>query len=605
MKFSRIVFFFIFCCVSAHSHAELPSALAAAKSHTNYPAAEKAFELTPSIKEPGVIALAVHTQPSTYLYQQAFTFQIDTPAVTLHTPDFPLGEPYEDAYFGKTTLLSGDMEILLPYTTAKTTPIQLVIGFQGCLKNTLCYPPAHKTFSLTLPESDLTVFESGPAAKGLSQRLPAQQDQAFELLKTAKLATIVLTFFFFGVLLSLTPCVLPMVPILSGMILKQNNLTPLRGFLLSLCYVLGMATSYMAAGILVAALGVNLVAALQHPIVILIVSALFLLMALVTFEAITLRLPQRLQDYFTQLQSRPSHTTGFGLFMLGALSALVISPCTTAPLGGALLFIATTGQITLGATALFAMGFGMGIPLLCIGALGDRWLPKRGPWMKDIQALFGTLFVLIAVYILSRLITPALTHILYGLTLLFYAVHLGLLEPAAKGWPRIQKAMALMVALYAGFLFFEATQPQPLFFPTQNNPQTLSTDPIQPNLPFQTVTTRAAFQQHLDNARAHHQITFVMLSADWCVTCRDLHQHVLNNPQIMKRLQDAQWLLLDMTDMNRPKAPEASLLQQLQLFNPPTLLFFDATATEIPNSRIIGAVDAPGLTQHLDAILKH
>ena len=363
------------------------------------PPADKVFKFSAQITAQQVVTLQWKIARKCYLYHDRFSFKIiKPPTAHLGKVIFPRGKTKTDEIFGTYQIYTKTLKIPIPIINAGNKNINLYVHYQGCSEDGYCYPPiAHKVtvnFSKNFVQIDASHFQ------------PKQQ-KITQLLEHGRTIIILLSFLGFGLLLAFTPCVLPIIPILSGIIVgTYKNINTTKAFCLSLVYVLSMAVTYAIAGIIVSLFGQNLQAELQNPWVLIIFSLLFVLLALSLFGLFELRLPQKLQQYISAISTKQKTGTYLGVAVMGVLSTLIVSPCVTPPLIGALVYIGKTGNIFLGGSALFALGLGMGIPLLLIGTAFGKFLPKAGNWMRWIQIIFGIIMLLMAGWMVSRIYSP-------------------------------------------------------------------------------------------------------------------------------------------------------------------------------------------------------
>jgi thiol:disulfide interchange protein DsbD len=585
--------------LSSDSGLDLASLKSDLTQQNEYPTSEQAFNISAVVKNNNQIQVLAITIPNTYLYANSFKFATDNKNITFGEPKFPAGEVIDDEHYGRTKIFSKSAEITLPYQSksASQQEFDLTIDYQGCLKDVLCYPPKKINVTLkTLTDSDsnLTQPSSQPTIQSIQD-----QNQAVKLLETAHIWSIIGGFIVFGLLLSLTPCVLPMLPIISGIIAgHKHNITKRHAFMLSFTYVFCMATTYMVAGILVAAAGLNLVSNLEHPIVIIITSLLFIFLAIASFGIIELKLPTFIANKLHATEKQQKGGTYLGVAIMGVLSALIISPCVTAPLAGALLYISSSGNIWLGGLALFCMGFAMGLPILIFGTSAGHWLPKAGPWMYEINIFFGVVFIGLAIYILTRLIPGPISLTLWAFLFIFYAVHLGLLEPMQphNNWQKIQKSFALLLTIYGSFLLAGASQNNSdLFHPlgtidtTEMDNSSNQNKKYQEVLEFTKIKDISELTKNLIQAKTNNQYTILTFYADWCVSCRKIDNKVFTNPKIKEILAKFKQLKVDLTDYNEQ---DKTLMSELKVFNPPTIIFYDKHGKEINNSRITSEINA-------------
>lgn len=611
-----ILLFFI----PKYSAAELNDIINNLSLKNKYPTVEEAFNLNAAIKNKNNIELTITTIPNTYLYAKAFKFSVDNNAITLNEPIFPKSEIIDDPHFGKTKVFHDKFTILIGYKSQATNlnSFNFKVDYQGCLKDTLCYPPKNINFKLSNKDSSTAASQNTQQLnndhitaklEALPQKSTANNDheQAIQLLKNAKIWSIIGGFFLFGLLLSLTPCVLPMLPILSGIITgHKNKLNKKQAFTLSLIYVLSMAITYMIAGLLIAAAGLNIVGGLQKTPVVIIVCLIFIFLALSSFGYIELTLPQFIQNKLNNTQKSLRGGSYFSVAIMGIISSLIISPCATAPLAGALLYISSSGSIWLGGLALFIMGLAMGIPLLIFGTSAGHWLPKAGPWMKEINVFFGVVFIGLAIYLSSRLMPGPIILIIWALLLIFYAIHLGLLEPAThNGLPKIKKGFALLIAIYGGFLLAGATMNQsdvlhPFGLGQQDSYQgNYSNNSNNNQLEFKKIKTIDDLKATLSSAQRNEKFTILDFYADWCGSCRNMEQKVFTHPKVKSLLTNFNRLKVDITEYNHQ---DKKIMTHLSVFNPPTLIFYDKNGKELLNQRIIGEINAENLLTALQNI---
>lgn len=569
------------------SYAKLDLSGLGNKSEQNYPSADQAFTINSFIKNKTEVQILMSAIDNTYVYQNSFKFTTNNTKIALRQAQYPESKTIVDEHYGETQVFTKDFEIILPYQSNTEQDFELTIEYQGCLKDVLCYPPKKKVFFLTAIAS---AQDALPKLEPVKSPVTAieQQKQAIQVLTDAKILSVIGTFILFGLLLSLTPCVLPMLPILSGIIAgHKHNITKLHAFMLSFIYVLSMALTYMLAGIIVASAGINLNTSLQQPVIIISVSLLFIFLAIASFGFIELKLPSFVNQKLNDAQSYQKGGTYMGVAIMGILSALVISPCATAPLAGALMYISSTGNAWLGGIALFSMGFAMGTPILLFGTSAGHFLPKAGPWMHQINVFFGVVFIGMAIFLLSRIISGPLSLVLWGLLLIFYSVYLGLLEPAQHDWQRVQKGFALIFAIYGIFLLAGATQNQSdVFHPFGQNSSTRITHDY---IDFKKIKSITELDASLQQAEISKKITVLDFYADWCSYCVSIEKNVFTDFRVKNILSKFNTLKVDVTHISND---DELLMSKLSVTGPPAIIFFDVNGKEIENSRIIGNINA-------------
>lgn len=542
--------------------------------------------------------------PSYYLYKERIKFVL-SPALD-HEVRLPAGDIKNDPNFGKMEVYHHDFTGNIVIKDATNTPISIKATYQGCSEKGLCYAPQHKTFTITLKTNQQNINPSAlktPSARDSSA--PASIDasksdsQAANLLQSGKWWLIILGFFTAGLLLAFTPCVFPMYPILSSIIIGKNaHVTRLHAFNLSLAYTLGMCLTYTLAGIAAGLSGQLLSNALQTPWALSFGALVFALLALSMFGFYELKLPSKLENGIMNLSHRIKGGRYFSDFLMGILSALIISPCIAAPLAGALLYISKTHDVVLGGVALFSLSLGMGVPLLLIGASAGTLLPRVGSWMNAVRNLFGVLMLGVALWLITPIIPISLQMALWAALLIVPAIFMHALDPLpanAKPAMRFWKGIALMLlvtglAMLVGALSNAKSPLQPLGGLLTNANHTQQHAP----LTFNRVKTLAELQSQLQAAQGRP----VMLDfyADWCVSCKELEQFTFSDPRVQAALKDTVLLQVDVTGNTED---DKALLQKFSLFGPPGILFFNTQAQEETHLKVVGYKDAEAFLQTL------
>ncbi len=530
-----------------------------------------------------------------YLYRDKFRFVAEPSTVQLGTAILPPGKEKHDETFGRVEVYYDQAVIRLPVERNRSGPLPLILKVtsQGCADAGICYPPQQQQLSLQLPDQ-VTAPAGPPPATLPSQGVATDESgRIAQLFRNAGFWVLFGSFFGFGLLLSLTPCVFPMIPILSGIIVGSgrdgHGVSHARAFLLSLAYVIGMAISYAAAGVAAGLTGTLLAAALQNPWVLGGFAAIFVLLSLSMFGFYELQLPTVLQSKVSE-EARHLHGGSLpGVAAMGALSAIIVGPCVAAPLAGALLYIGQTGDAALGGAALFAMGLGMGVPLLVVGMSAGTLLPKSGAWMEAIKKTFGVILLATAVWLVSPVLPAVVQMLAWALLLIVPAIYLHALDPLpahAKGWQRFWKGIGIVMLLFGaamllGTLAGSRDPLQPLSV-LRGNAASGETRP----LAFTRVRSLTELETRIAAAGRPVLLDFY---ADWCVSCKEMERFTFADARVQARL--AGWTLLQV-DVTANSEADQALLQRFKLYGPPGLIFFDRHGREIEGVRVVGFQNA-------------
>ncbi|WP_336284408.1 protein-disulfide reductase DsbD [Citrobacter arsenatis] len=506
-----------------------------------------------------------------YLYRKQISItpsQADIAEVKL-----PPGVWHEDEFYGKSEIYRKQLTIPVTVNLAKSGAT-LTVTYQGCADAGFCYPPETKT----VPLSEVSAGSTAATAPAPATTDPQEKPQPPAQLPFSALWALLI-----GIGIAFTPCVLPMYPLISGIVLGgKQRLSTGRALLLTFIYVQGMALTYTALGLVVAAAGLQFQAALQHPYVLIGLAVVFTLLALSMFGLFTLQLPSSLQTRLTLMSNRQQGGSPGSVFAMGAIAGLICSPCTTAPLSAILLYIAQSGNMWLGGGTLYLYALGMGLPLMLITVFGNRLLPKSGPWMEHVKTAFGFVILALPVFLLERIIGDewgVRLWSLLGVTFFSWAFITSL--QAKHAWMRIVQIILLAAALVS------VRPMQDWAFGTPHA-QT------QTHLNFTPVASVDALNQALAQARG--KPVMLDLYADWCVACKEFEKYTFSNPQVQQALGDTVLLQADVTANN---AQDVALLKHLQVLGLPTILFFDAEGNEHPDARVTGFMDAATFSAHL------
>ncbi|KPB54929.1 protein-disulfide reductase DsbD [Pseudomonas coronafaciens] len=544
----------------------------------------QAFQLSLIETTPESIKLRLVATDGYYLYRHRFQFRTEPADIGLGEAQLPKGEQKHDEYFGDVEVYHGILDIDLPRKPGEQRPFTLAVTYQGCADKGLCYPPETERLSI----GDVAASPAG----AVSSPAPANTWSWKELA----------LFFLAGVGLTFTPCVLPMLPILSGVVLR-GQVGGLRGLSLSLAYVLPMAACFALLGALMGVFGasLNLQARLQSAWVLVPFAAFFVIFAVAMFGAFELRLPQSISSRLDRIAGKTEGGSLWGAAVLGVVSSLLVSPCVSAPLAGALLYISASGDAIGGGLKLFALGLGMGAPLLLIATGGATWLPKSGPWLVTVKNAIGVLLLGLAIGLLSRVLPGQITLLLVGLLSAGVALFLGALERTEKTTQqKLAQLLGLALLVYAlacwyGALSGQTDPMRPLGreYATTNNSAVAST-----SSQWQTVTTSAELDRVMQEAQSAGKPLLLDWYADWCISCKVIEHEVLPDPDIVAKLAGHSLIRFDMTDST---SEQRALLDRYKLFGPPALLFFAKNGEELSSVRIVGEIDAAGLIGRLNS----
>ena len=546
-----------------------------------------------------------------YMYRDKFKFVLE--GGTLGAPRLPPGKVKDDEIFGKVETYRKEVKILLPVEAAGAVTLKAVS--QGCWDGGICYPPINQEARLDLAAAGIPAASgSSPIAvasaptselrKEATSAAPADESSRIAgLFKGDNLALVLVSFFGFGLLLSLTPCVFPMIPILSGIIVNHGHaVSHLRAFVLSLAYVLGMAVTYAAIGVAAGLSGTLLSAALQNAWVLGSFALVFVVLSLSMFGFYELQLPAALQSRVSDTANRQGGSLP-AIALMGALSALIVGPCVAAPLAGALLYIAQTGNAALGGAALFVMALGMGAPLLLVGAFSRSLLPKSGPWMEGVKKFFGVIMLATALWLVSPVIPLWLQMFGWALLMVVPAIYLHALDPLpphAHGWQRLGKGLGVVLllggaAMLMGVLGGAKDPLQPLGFLRGG----MAAEAPAPT--FERVASVERLDARLAEAKAAGQPVMLDFYADWCVSCKEMERFTFAEPKVAARLRQLVLLQADVTANN---AADAALLKRFGLFGPPGIIFFDAAGREMADLRIVGFQPADRFLPAFERVLQ-
>jgi len=585
--------------------------------------AEEAYKLLAIVERGDLIRLQWAIAEGTYLYQDKMEVKlVGGEGVALG--DFPLPEAEikqdairPDGSIGDLPVYHDAVDLPIPLIRSETgaMEIQLLVAYQGCAEAGVCYPPIKQQVALALPAMDRTQAASAAlvaAQNAVSDTLAsttapppaeqvAEQDRIAAVMAEGNMGLILTQFFVFGLLLAFTPCVFPMIPILSGIIAGQGkDITTRQAFVLSLIYVLAMSLTYTVAGVLAGLFGQNLQAAFQNPWILGTFALIFVLLAMSMFGFYELQLPTRWQSRLAELSNRQRGGTYTGVAIMGLLSALIVGPCVAPPLAGALIYIGQTGDAILGGLGLFALSMGMGAPLLVIGASAGKLLPKAGDWMNVIKAVFGIGLLAVAIILLERILPPAASMVLWGMLLITSAMYMGALRQLpveASGWDRLWKGLGFVMLVYGALMLVGAAAGGKDTIQPLRGINFGSAGSQTAELHFKRIKTVSDLQREVQAASTAGRPVMLDFYADWCVSCKEMERYTFSDPDVIASLRD---FVLLQADVTADDAEDKALLQgHFGLPGPPSIMFYGRDGAERRNYRVVGFMAADEFASHV------
>ncbi len=571
---------------------------------------DQAFRFNAEVKDASTLHVDWQIAPGYYLYRDRFKFALlDNAGVELGRFDIAHGQIKQEEE-GPMEVLHNEVGFDLPLKRSIDGPvsIRLQAKYQGCAERGVCYPPMEKITSLELPALETGMTSALPIVKAETGPTPrAEQDRIADALKNDSIWLVAASFFGFGLLMAFGPCIFPMIPILSGIIVGHGHkITTPRAFMLSLSYVLAAALAYTVFGVLAGLFGGNLQAVFQNPWVIGGFSGLFVLLSLSMFGFYELQMPSFIQTRVTELSHKQKGGTLTGAAVMGALSALIVGPCMAAPLAGALIYIGQTGDAVMGGLALFAMGLGMGVPLLAIGLSAGKLLPRAGVWMNAVKAVFGVGMLAVAVWLLDRILPARVTLFLWALLLIIPAIYLNALDalpPGASGWRKLWKGVGVAMLAYGVLMLIGVANG--------------SGDPLQPMrgtisagacaetktaaTAFRRVATVAELQAALQAAQEEGRWAMLDYYADWCVSCKEMERETFGDPRVRSEIDK---MVLLKADVTANSDADKALLQRYGLFGPPATLFYGPDGVERKAYRMVGFKGPDEFLAHLQQAMR-
>lgn len=627
------------------------------------PSPDKAFQLSAELDENNIIQTSIEIYPTTYLYKDKVKIGIvdgkghQTGAISL-----PKGKEKHDEFFGDIVVFHDQVKVSIPVITEENASSQLVTSYsyQGCVEDKICYPPITKFLLVDLNDKSIVISDeqpsinstksnssnakstiqnansvdqqyydsktSGSGEPGAPDAFPtktvdtnqnvsndeelSEQDRFASIIADGNVLLIIGSFFLAGLLLTFTPCVFPMIPILSGIIAGQgDNITTKKAFSLSLVYVLAMASTYALAGYIVGFYGAeyNIQAWMQDPVILSIFAGIFVLLSLSMFGFYDIQMPGFIQSRLTEFSNKQEGGNFVGVGIMGLLSALIVGPCITAPLVGALIYISQQADPELGALALFALGIGMGLPLLIIGTSAGKFLPKAGTWMDAVKAVFGVSLLAVAIWMLSRFLASEIVMTMIATLLIIYGVYI-VSAPIKEnhynsGWSRIGRGIGFILTLYGSlYLIGMAAGGKDLVQPLKGIIKVSGGSSIASENDGHLVFQKIKGEQGLADALKQHKGKVVMLDfyADWCISCLEMEKYAFADPAVLNALKDVATIQTDVTDNDKQ---DRQFMSALGIYGPPAILFYDKNGVEIPKTRVVGEMSGEEFAAHIVKVL--
>jgi thiol:disulfide interchange protein DsbD len=586
---------------------------------------DQAFILTARLDANNIVRTSILMADAIYLYRDKIKIaRVSGDGHSLGAISVPRGKKKNDEFFGPMEVIYGQLDVAIPLISEANASDRIVLSYdyQGCVEDRICYPPITKYLIIDSGEGLIQVVDrvDTPAGKPVNSAanqlasqqasMPAQalnsaqapiseQDQFTAFLKDKSLLVIIGLFFLAGVGLTFTPCVFPMIPILSSIIAGQGeSITTARAFVLSLVYVLAMAITYAVAGAIAGYYGneFNIQIWFQDPVILSIFATIFALLALSMFGFYDLQMPNAIQSRLTAISNSQEGGTLIGVGLMGLFSAIIVGPCITAPLVGALFYITQTQDWQLGGLALFALGMGMGMPLLLIGTSAGNILPRAGVWMDSVKSAFGIVLLGVAIWLLERILPTAVTMVLIAALLIASAIYMGALDSlneAASGWRRLFKSLGLLVLIYGiAYLIGAAAGSNDLIQPLRGIAVSAG------DLAFRQIKGKQGLQIALQDSSRQGRASMLDFYADWCISCKEMEKYAFTHPEVLAALEKVTALQADVTDNDRT---DIELMSSLGIYGPPAILFFDSDGREIRNRRVVGEMSGEQFAAHVKA----
>jgi len=560
--------------------------------------ASDAFKLTATANGKGELLLDFKVAQDYHLYRDKIKVKLLNGSANIGQLILPPSVKSNDAVFGEVDVYKQDFQAQLPITDIVGT-VKIEIEHQGCSSTSgVCYPPEKKVVEINA--SSFGVY-TGKSTPNIAEDL-SESDQITETLKNSSIWIVIGTFFLFGLLLSLTPCVFPMIPILSSIIVGQGEkITTRKSFTMSLVYVLAMSVTYTVAGVLAGIFGENLQVMFQNPWIIGSFVLIFIALSFSMFGFYELQLPNKLQSKLTNISNNQKSGSYIGVTIMGFLSALIVGPCVAPPLAGALIYIGQTGDAFLGGAALFAMSIGMGVPLLLLGLSAGKLLPRAGAWMDNIKAIFGVMLLAIALWMAERILPAPIILALWSALLIGSAVYLGAFNSTdgKTGWTKLGKSIGIILFIYGIVIVIgmsagskDLLQPLKVLQGGGSSNATVNTE----KLPFQKIKSI----DDVNKSVAENKLVMLDFYADWCISCKEMEKFTFIDPSVHQNLANVTLLKSDVTDNDDI---DKALMKKLGIVGPPAILFFK-NGQEIKSQRVVGFKNVEEFNQHINNSFK-
>ena len=571
--------------------------------------ADKAFVYEAIGLSKDTILVRFTIQPGYYLYRDKFAFRVigDT-GFEVREATFPQGTIKDDPEFGPVEVFYDQIEVPVSVNrpAGQEQTITLEADYQGCRDGDICYPPQTSRMELVMSAAAEPVQHGSVVEPSVqTATMPASEQDKLAQMLLSNPAGALIAFFIAGILLAFTPCVFPMVPILSGIIAGQGErMTTIRAFWLSLVYVLAMAATYTVAGVLAGLFGHNLQALFQNPWILSFFIAIFIALALSMFGFFELQLPGRLQNRITEASNQQQGGSLAGVAVMGFLSALIVGPCVAPPLAAALIVIGASGSALLGGSALFALSMGMGLPLILFGMSAGKLVPKAGPWMDSIKAAFGIGLLALAIWMLERIVQGPVILLLWGILAIASGVYMGALEripESASGWARLWKSLGLVLLMLGTMEIIGAASGGDNWMKPLKGVLTGGSTVAVEHVTFQKIKSLEDLDARVAQANQSGKPVMLDFYADWCVECLRMERNTFTEPEIQALFGQIQPLQADVTEND---AIDKALMSEYDIIGPPAILFFDRHGKELRNFRLVGYFEADEFAVHLARVLE-